>query len=122
MSENTSLLPSSLCITDNSLFLCHVIGKMAVMSTSYFNISYLTATAVKCGHLCIAHACSEAALCYNHFSKAYKDSSECLRPWLNTRSGVRLWTWEFHVLEIFLVVMSGFIEYLTLFTFFLTET
>lgn len=122
MSENTSLLPSSLCITDNSLFLCYVIGKMAVMSTSYFSISYLTATALKCGHLCIAHACSEAALCYNHFSGACKDSSECLRPWLHTRSGVWLWTWEFHVLEIFLLVLSGIIEYLTLFTFFLTET
>lgn len=79
MSENIRLLPSSLQITVTSLFLCHIVGKMAVMGTLSFSWFGL-ATVVKCGHLCIAHACSEAALCYNHFSKTCRDTFEYLRP------------------------------------------
>lgn len=68
VSENICLLPSS-------LFLCHVIGRMAVMGASSFSWFGLAAV-VKCGNLWIAHACSEAALCYNHFSKTCEDTFE----------------------------------------------
>lgn len=105
MSENIYLLPSGLCITVTSLFLCHIIGKMAVMGASFFSW-FRSATVVKCGQLCIAavkQLCATTILvkCVKIFL------SILVRPWLNTRSGVWLGTLEFHVLEVFLLVISG---------------